>query len=601
MKGEDSERNRLVGLARRSLARAGGDRDRLRALAADLFAHVSLEDLAAYGGPDLAGFVAAADALLATRKPGQTVVALTDPEPGRGSLAGEVTIIGILNEDMPFLLDSALGEIQAFGADVRLVAHPIVTVSRDRQGRLVDYRGLAPAGADGSRESLIQVHVARIEGESRRAELVARLESLFVEVRRAVTDWPAMVARLEEMIAAYRAAPMPVSEEEHAEAVAFLEWLAAGDFTLLGVREYDFVGDSRSGALQRAGAPGLGILRDPGLHVLRRGGEGVITTPAIRAFLMQPEPLMVGKANLVSRVHRRAYADYVGAKRYDADGRLAGEVRFLGLFTSAAYTRSVGAVPYIRRKVANVMARAGFAPASHSGKALANVLETYPRDELFPIDEDTLYDFAMQVMALGERPRVRVLARRDRFDRYVSVLVFVPRDRYDSDIRIRIGDALARAFDGHVSTFHPSFLEGALVRVHFIIGRAGGETPDPDQAALEAEVEEIVTDWEDDLAAALRRSARETVAGDWHGAFPAGYRDVTPPERAVDDIAVMERLAPERPIAGVFHEGGGDSPASVGLKLFHLERPIPLSERVPMLEDLGLRVIDEQTHEVRRG
>ncbi len=602
MNGEDSERNRLIGLARRSLARAEGDRERLKALAADLFAHVSLEDLAVYGGPDLAAFVQAADALLELRKAGDGVVALVDPPAGRGSVADTVTVIGILNENMPFLVDSALGEIQASGVNVRLVAHPIVAVTRDRAGRLVGYHGAGP-GPDGSvRESLIQVHVDRIEDAGQRDRLVERLRSLFVEVRRAVTDWPAMLARLDDMIAGYRSAPLPIADGERAEAIAFLEWLAAGDFTLLGVREYDFVGDSRSGELRRAEAPSLGILRDPDLHVLRRGGQGVITTPAIREFLMQPEPLMIGKSNLVARVHRHAYADYVGAKRYDADGGLAGEVRFLGLFTSEAYTRSVHAVPYIRQKVANVMARAGFDPGSHSGRALGNVLETYPRDELFPIDEDTLYDFATQIMALRERPRVRVLARRDRFDRYVSVLVFAPRDGYDSDVREAIGDYLARAFDGHVSAFIPSFLEGTLVRVHFIIGRAGGVTPNPDQATLEAEVEEIVTDWEDDLLAAMRAASDDRAwPAVWRGAFPAGYRDVTPPERAVDDIAVMEGLTPDRPVAGVFHDGVESGPAGVGLKLFHLARPIPLSQRVPMLEDLGLRVIDEQTHEVRKA
>jgi glutamate dehydrogenase len=541
---------------------------------------------------------------LAVRKSGATVVRIDDPEADEGSAAAGISVVTIVNADMPFLLDSTLGELQAFGTPVRFVAHPIVGVTRGRGGRLAAYHGSGPTPEGATRESVIQVHVARLDAAGRRDDLVARLQSLFVEVRRAVTDWPAMLERLKDVLADYRATPAGIPESDRIEAVAFLEWLAAGDYTLLGVREYDYVDDGGEGELRRADAPGLGILRDPDVHVLRRGGRGVSTTPAIRAFLLEPDPLMVGKSNLVSRVHRRAYADYVGVKRYDEAGRLAGEIRFLGLFTSSAYTRSVTAVPYVRRKVARVVARAGFAPESHSGKAFANVLETYPRDELFPIDEDTLLDFALQILALGERPRVRVLARRDRFDRYVSVLVFVPRDRYDSSIRVEIGACLARAFDGHVSAFYPWFPEGTLVRVHFIIGRSGGETPEPDQATLEAEVDEIVTDWGDDLAAALRRDAggaqaeRRTAA--WAGAFPAGYRAATLPDLAVADILTMEDLTPERPIAGAFHRSDAERPAFVGLKLFHLDRPIALSDRVPMLENLGLRVIDEQTHEVRR-
>ena len=225
---------------------------------------------------------------------------------------------------------------------------------------------------------------------------------------------------------------------------------------------------------------------------------------------------------------QKQLADYVGVKRYGPKGALAGEIRFLGLFTSTAYTRSIRGIPLLRRKADRIVALAGLGAESHSGKTLWNVLETYPRDEMFQIDEETLLDFATQIMALDERPRVRVLARRDRFDRFVSVIVFAPRDRYDSSVRVTIGKYLADVFDGHVSAYYPAFPEGTLVRVHFIIGRAGGVTPDPDQGTLEAAVDEIVTDWNDDLLAAVRRGfesdAAEQLAVDWQGAFPAGYR-----------------------------------------------------------------------------
>ena len=228
-------------------------------------------------------------------------------------------------------------------------------------------------------------------------------------------------------------------------------------------------------------------------------------TPEIREFLKEPKLLIMTKAAVRSRVHRRVHLDYIGVKRFDPDGKLVGECVFCGLLTSTAYTRSVRAIPYLRRKVDRVISRAGFDPASHSGKALVNVLEHYPRDELFQIDEDTLYHFALAILQLDERPRVRVLPRRDRFDRFVSVLVYIPRDRYDSQIRAKIGDYLATAFKGRVRAFYPFFPEGPMVRVHFIIGRYEGETPIVDRATLDRAVEAIVRSWIDGLRRALRR------------------------------------------------------------------------------------------------
>ena len=503
---------------------------------------------------------------------------------------------------MPFLVDSTLLELQALGVEIRLIAHPIVSVDRDRAGRLVAYHGRGAGPAGSIRESLIQIHLTRIARQKNRAQLEGRLRSLFAEVRGAVSDWRPMVDRLYEVIDAYRIEPPPLPTEDIAEAIAFLEWLADNNFTFLGVRDYAYTGGTRRGALRREKKKGLGMLADPGARVLTRGGHGVITTPAIREFLMRPEPLIVTKSNLRSRIHRRAYADYIGVKRYGKDGKLAGEVRFIGLFTSTAYNRSVLTIPISAAKAEGIIRRAGFSPDSHSGKVLVNILESYPRDELFQVDEETLFSFAMTIMALDARPRIRVLARRDKFDRFVSVLVFVPRDRYDSDVRQRIGDYLAEVFDGRVSAYYPTFLEGTLTRIQFIIGRSGGETPDPGQATLEAAVARIVERWPDALEKAIRlrfEPARaEVLANHYRDAFPVGYRHATSPEGAVRDIETFARLTAERPIAGSFHRDSWTPPHAVALKLIHLGEPIALSTRVPMLENMGLRVIDEQTFEV---
>src|SRR5205085_4849576 len=243
----------------------------------------------------------------------------------------------------------------------------------------------------------------------------------------------------------------------------------------------------------------------------------------------------------------RVHMDYIGVKRFDNDGHLVGEFRIVGLFTSTAYTRSTRSIPYLRRKVDNLMRRSGFDPDSHSGKAFAAVLEHYSRDELFQIDEDTLHQFVLAIMHLDERPRVRVLARRDRFDRFVSVLVFVPRERYGSTVRAAIGQYLAEIYKGRLSAFYPFFPEGPLVRVHFIIGRSEGETPNPDRATLEHAVAAIVRTWADGLSEALALVhdpvKAQALFARYRDAFSAPYRETYPPAAAVGDIRVIENLS----------------------------------------------------------
>ncbi len=342
----------------------------------------------------------------------------------------------------------------------------------------------------------ISIHLAPIADDAARAELVRALQVVLGEVRLAVQDWRAMRDRVGSIVTELKTNPPPLPVDEIAEAIQFLQWLLADNFTFLGVRDYAVDGQALEPEFESA----LGIMRSRELRVLRRGTELLEFTPEIMAFLKEPRPLIVAKANIHARVHRRVYLDYIGVKRFDASGNLVGEHRIIGLFTSTAYTRTAHSIPYLRRKIAAVEERAGFDPSTHSGKALANVLEHYPRDELFQIDEDTLYSFALAILQLDERPRVRVLARRDRFDRFVSVLVFVPRERYDSHIRVKIGAYLASAFIGRVSAFYPYFPdEGPLVRVHFIIGRSGGATPAVDRSVLESEVEAIIRTWSDGL------------------------------------------------------------------------------------------------------
>jgi glutamate dehydrogenase len=563
-----------------------------------LFARVAAEDLIGYSPDELATLACEASDFLLKRRRGEPKIRFESPTNAAGNRLNSISVIEIVNDDMPFLVDSVMGELNERGIDIRLVAHPTFGIERNAQGQMMRLLPDAKPGEHGFRESFIHIHVERIDDPIRRTEIVQAIERVLAEVRVCVQDWRTMLARIGEVIADLKANPPPLPVTDLAEAIQFLQWLVANNFTFLGVREYAFKGPGRE--VEPKFETGLGLLRSRDVQILRRGGQAVVMTPELKAFLDEPKTLIITKANVRSHVHRRVYLDYIGVKRFDADGHLVGEFRIVGMFTSTAYTRSTRTIPYLRRKVEAVILRAGFDPDGHSGKALANVLESYPRDELFQVDEETLYHFALAILQLDERPRVRVLARRDKFERFASVLVFVPRERFDLHLLRQVGAYLAKAFDGHVSAHYQYFPEGPLTRVHYIIGRSGGRTPNPDQATLEAAVSEIVRTWSDGLAAALAEAHEPSKANAlfarYRNAFSDGYRDTYSPREAVADIRVMEQLSPAQPLGVEFYRDGEDAKQCVGLKIWSDRRPIPLSERVPVLENMGFKVVDEQTY-----
>src|SRR5215470_2271194 len=462
-----------------------------------LFGQTMPEDVVRYDGREVAALAEAAWAFLAERKPGAPKIRLESPAEA-GEHLRAISVLEIINDDMPFLVDSVLGELADRGVEVLLVAHPVISVTRDAAGRVKSFSENGNGAA--LRESVIHIHIGRIDDEARRGELVQGIAQVLADVRVCVHDWRSMIKRIEEAIAGLKSNPPPLPPEEVAEAAAFLEWLIADNFTLLGVRNYVFT--PNQDALEPRFETGLGLLRARDATALEGGGR-LVVTPAARAFLDEPQLLVVSKSTRRSRVHRHSNMDYVAVKLFDANGKLSGEFVIIGLFTSTAYTKSTATIPYLRRKVIAVVRRAGFDPDGHSGKALVNVVETYPRDELFQLDADTLYRNALAILRLDEHPRVRVLSRRDRFGRFVSILIFVPRDRYHSGARKVIGDYLAAAYKGRVSAFFPFFPEGPLVRVHFIIGRIDATAPEPDRAALEGAVAGLVRSWADGLMDAL--------------------------------------------------------------------------------------------------
>ena len=564
-----------------------------------LFGRVAREDVSAYQDDALTAAAGAALKAVKRQRRGDSVIDIASG-PGLERQGRPLSVVTIVNDNMPFLFDSLLAEITEQCGEPTLVTHPILAVRHGRSGveAIVGEAQSHRSETAASKVSLIQVHVEQL-GEEQMRTLRERLALVLAHVRAAVSDWKPMLARLEQAIMAYRYSKTPLKQDGVDEAIAFLEWLRDDNFTFLGMREYRYSGGEKSGILTRLEKTGLGILADPDTRVLRGGSEaGTATTPEIRSFLHGPEPLIVTKANAKSLVHRRAYLDYIGVKMFNAAGKVAGELRIVGLFTSTAYTRSVLNIPYLRSKVQAVIARSGLNPDDHSGKALINVLESFPRDELFQISISTLRKHAEAVLALDERPRVRVLVRVDQFDRFVSVIVFVPRDRYDSAVREKIGTHLKTVFDGRVSAFYPAFPEGTLARVHFIIGRSGGKTPKVDPAAIEAAVRSMTRTWQDELKAAAAQSNADPAMVALAARLPQSYQGTFSAAEALEDVEFLARISADNPIEIRLCRHDDQDELHAALKIYHHGEPVSLSRRVPLLENMGFLVVSERTFEL---
>jgi len=502
-------------------------------------------------------------------------------------------VLEIVSQDRPFLVDSVMGEIGAQGYDILAMFHPIVQSRRDEEGVRIREGGRCLA------ESMIQVHLPPLDELSRRT-LVEGVSATLDDVRVSVEDWADMRAQMDEAIAHLEQATTHASPEEVAESRDFLRWLRDDHFAFLGCRIYDFnVGEDGS-MIDRLPSvqptTGRGVLRDPDRHVLRKGSEPAVLTPAIETFLREPSPIIVAKANMKSRVHRRVYMDYIGVKRYRADGAVIGEARFVGLFTAEAYDQGASAVPLIRRKVRRVLERAGKTPGTHNAKKLRNTVENFPRDELFQMDENDLLEIGLGILHLHDRPRTKLFIRRDQFDRFVSALLYVPRDRYNSIVREQAGELIRDAFGGRLSAFYPQFGDSPLARVHYIIGLNPFDHPEPYLVELERQVTRLSRTWEDDFETHARLNASEEIRLRMHayqGGFKAGYREMYDPEEALDDVIKLESLKTDQTIAVRVYRGSDDKETALRLKIYRLAQPVVLSNVMPVLENLGLRVVQE--------
>ncbi len=562
------------------------------------YAGVDPEDLAERSPEDLYGAALSHLAFAGRRESARPRMRVLNPAIEEHGWQSPHTVIELVNDDMPFLVDSTTMAANRRGLTVHLVIHPILRVVRSPQGEL---KALAePNAAEGVNESLMHVEVDRLAEAAEREALGAEIERALADVRSAVEDWRKMAGRLREVIAELERSPPPLAAAELAEAKAFLEWLLANHFTFIGYRCHDLEAGADGERLRPVVDSGLGVLR--AARDAHQSASFAALPPAVRARAREPRLLVITKSNSRSTVHRPGYLDYIGIKRFDATGAVCGEHRFLGLFTSAAYMTPPQQVPLLRRKVAEVAARAGLVPSSHAAKALDNILAAYPRDELFQITTDELARTATGILHLGERQRSRLFVRRDLYERFVSCLIYVPREIYTTELRRRWQAILTEAFRGTASDFSVWLSESLLAQILITVRTRPGEIPPFDEDQLERRLVAAARRWEDDLAAALFEAAGESrgtkLLRAYGAAFPAGYREEHPARSAVPDIEMMARLSAAEPIGMVLYRPLEAPSGVMRFKLFHLGAPLALSDALPMLEHMGLRVLDERPYRI---
>ncbi len=565
------------------------------------YAGVSDEDLLEREPTELCGAARAHLNFAENRAAGRPALRVYNPERATDGWQSSRTVIEIVNDDMPFLVDSVRMLCDERGLTTYLIIHPQVAARRAADGALLELHCGAPDGA--AAESLLHVEIARLSEPGDRDALATAIRAVLDDVRAAVQDWQAMRERLAAVIAQFEGAPPPLSDAELNEAVAFLKWIGEHHFTFLGYCEYALDAGPEGDILSAIDGTALGLFRG------KVGGvsQSFASLPSdLRRLAREPHVLILTKANTRSTVHRPGHLDYIGVKRFDADGNAIGEYRFLGLYTSAAYTQNPRTIPVLRQKISRVMDRSGFRGNSHDGKNLLNILESFPRDLLVQIGDEALFDTALGTLKLPERRRVRLFVHPDRYRRFVSCIVYVPRDRFNTNIRKNIQRFLGDALNASLADFNVNVSESSLARLYYVYRVQDTGLPVYDIPTLQAQLEELSASWTDQLQGALIERFGETrglaLMGRYGNAFRADYRQTYSTQTAVHDIETMETLDQgSGEIAMSLYQPRDENDNPLRFKLFHADYPIPLFETLPMLESMGLRTEDEHPSRIDRA
>ena len=566
------------------------------------FELASPEDLVGREVRDLAALINSHVELGQGRPVGTARVQVLAPSVDRDGWHSSHTIVQVVTDDMPFLVDSVTSELTRQGRSIHLVMHPRYTVTRDGSANLKEIAART-SGAEGQTESWICVEIDRETDVEDLRAIEQQLLHVLQDVREAVEDWPQMRQRALELASHLRGDSVAGSgDQELSDAVDLLNWLVADHFTFIGYSEFDLTTDAGGQTLKNVAGTGLGVLRSD-------SHEGALFGDphnAARILASDNQLLLVTKASTRSSVHRSDYLDYVALRRRDASGNVTGEYRFVGLFTAAAYTQSVNTIPVVSRKVADVVSTMGLGSNSHSGKDLLQFLETYPRDDLFQITTAELVDAARGALQLQERRQVRAFVRNDAFGRFASVLVYFPRDRYTTDVRLDMESILLDAYQAESVDHASRVTQSALARLHFVVHMPStSQLPEIDVDDLEGRLAEATRMWEDDFAEALADAKGEEVAMQilrkWNDAFPESFKEDVSAEEAVRHLDVLESLENVAPgeIKVAMYTPANAADGTRRFAIYRLGQSITLSSVLPMLHDLGVEVIDERAYDIQ--
>ena len=567
----------------------------LEELAPLYYRHVPAEDIATRRPADLLGAMVSHVSLGSERPAGTARVRVHTPTEDADGWSCGGPVVEIVTDDMPFLVDSVAAELTRLGRSLRLVIHPVLTVQRDVTGALTDIS----AEGSGIRESWIHAEISR--GGTSAAEVEAAIRRVLSDVREAVEDWPRM--RSEALRTAQHLEghpPAGIAGDQATEAAAFLRWVADDNFTFLGYREYDLVSDDAGERLRAVPGTGLGILRsDPDLT-----GSATYLSPPVAARAREPRILVLTTANSRSTVHRPSYLDYIGVKRFDDAGRVVGERRFLGIYAASMYAQSVREIPLLRTRADDVMSELDIDPRSHTGKEVMQFLETYPREELFQVDAAELAAVALAVHQMAERRQTKLFVRRDPYGRFMSCFVYLPRDRYNTAVRLRIQEILQQAYGGASVDYTARVSESVLARLHVVVRAAPGEVVrDADVTRVQDRIVDAVRSWDDDFTAHLIERVGEERAMDILGVysegFPESYKAEVPADAAVKDILIAED-APDGEVRLRLYAPEGHDARLRRLKIIRTGDPISLSRVLPVLGSLGVIVEDEHPYDIAR-
>jgi glutamate dehydrogenase len=564
------------------------------------YAAIGIEDLTAHPVEDLYGAVFAHWKLAQQRRPGTALVRVYNPHYENHGWQSTHTVVEIVTDDMPFLVDSLSMELLRQDYTIHLIVHPVLCMKRDGAGRLLEVLPNDGPRSDALPEAVMRFEITRQTDEEALAILHQDLTAVLRDVRAVVEDWAAMRARIGEIIATIEAQNLPVAADDKEEVLHFLRWVNNHHFTFIGFRSYDLFTENGQDILRQVPGSGLGILRDARSA---DASQGFAHIPApLRALARQPSLLIITKSTAVSTVHRPVHLDFLGIKRFNNEGQVIGEWRLLGLYSSLAYSSRPSDIPILRKKVEYVLNQSGFIPVSHGRKALAHILDTFPRDEMFQCTGEELHQVAMGIFQVQERHKLGLFLRTDIFGRFITALVYVPRERYHTELRRRIQDILVQALNGESVEFNIQLSDSPLARVHFIIRTRPERIPDYDVAQLQTRLTEAMLSWQDELRTALHDHFGEEQGSRlfhrYGEAFSSAYRDDYSPRTAVLDIEHLEEISETTPLSLNLYHPPEQGYELLRFKVFGRDRPMTLTDVLPMLEQMGLRILSARPYEI---